>query len=97
MRGHIYTECSGREIARQVNMSYSWFRKKFKEYTNTSPGYYLQDLKLQEAKKMLLSTSKSIKEIAFALKYRDAAYFATQFKKHYGVSPGQFRRNLRGR
>lgn len=97
MRGQIYSESSAREIACQVNMSYSWFRKKFKEYTNTSPGYYLQDLKLQEAKKMLLSTPKSVKEIAFSLKYRDAAYFATQFKKHYGLSPGQFRRDFRGR
>jgi YesN/AraC family two-component response regulator len=44
---------------------------------------------------MLLTTSKSIQEIAYELGYDDALYFSRVFKKRIGVSPTTYRANNR--
>lgn len=49
MREELYANISPDEVARRVNMSYSWFRKMFRDYTNISPARYMQELRLQEA------------------------------------------------
>lgn len=48
---------------------------------------------LQEAKKMILASDKSFKEIAFELGFNSPAYFSRYFKKHLGINPSQFRDN----
>ena len=73
MREELYANISPDEVARRVNMSYSWFRKMFRDYTNISPARYMQELRLQEACRLLSGTAMSIKEIAFRLNYGDAS------------------------
>ena len=72
-------------------MSYSLFRKAFKAYTDLSPIQYVIKLRLQAARKLLMNTDKSIKEIAIYLNYDDSLYFSSLFKKHVGISPTTFR------
>ena len=75
-------------------MSYSWFRKMFRDYTNISPARYMQELRLQEACRLLSGTAMSIKEIAFRLGYSNALYFSAEFRRFTGESPRNFRRRL---
>jgi AraC-like DNA-binding protein len=91
IRENIYSKINPEEIANTLNMSYSWFRKTFKEFTGLSPASYMQKLKLQAAKDSLVSTNQSIKEIAYNLQYDNSEHFSTQFKKHIGLSPKDFR------
>jgi AraC-like DNA-binding protein len=91
IRENIYSKITPEEIANTLNMSYSWFRKTFKEFTGLSPASYMQKLKLQAAKDSLISTNHSIKEIAYNLHYDNSEHFSTQFKKHVGSSPKDFR------
>jgi AraC-like DNA-binding protein len=91
IRENIYSKITPEEIANLLNMSYSWFRKTFKEFTGLSPASYMQKLKLQAAKDSLVSTNQSIKEIAYNLHYDNSEHFSTQFKKHIGLSPKDFR------
>ena len=49
------------ELAMRLNISYSWFRRVFKEYTGYAPA------KLRKAKQLLVGTSQSVKEILFFL------------------------------
>ena len=91
MRENMLENITPEEVAERINMSYSWFRKTFKEYTNVSPAHYITQLKLQKAKLMLLNSQMSIKEIAFCLKYEDAAYFSAIFKKYVGCSPSEYK------
>ena len=53
------------ELAMRLNISYSWFRRVFKEYTGYAPAKYFQELKLRKAKQLLVGTSQSVKEILF--------------------------------
>lgn len=92
MRENFLLGITSKEVAQQINMGYSWFRKLFKEYTNVSPARFILELKLQKAKSFLLNTSLSVKEISYMIGYEDATYFTTLFKKHIGVTPLAYRK-----
>lgn len=79
------------EIAHKLGMSYSLFRKSFKDYAGLSPAKYLQDIRLQRARELLRTTDLSVKEIAYRLHFETPDYFSAQFRKKVGVSPSQFR------
>ena len=84
------------ELAEITCMSYSKFRKIFKEYTGFAPAQYIQEIRINMAKEMLTNTSKSIKEIAFELGYENKDYFFTVFKKLTGSTPISYRKHTQG-
>ena len=65
---------------------------EFKKENGMSIRAYCNDLKLEDAKKLLLHTDSSVTEIAFDVGFHDASYFIFLFKKRFGLSPLQFRR-----
>lgn len=71
--------------ADQCNMSESYFRKKFVEYTGKSPIDYRNELRFAEARRMY-SEGYTVQEIASALGFFDAGYFAKLYKKANGHS-----------
>ena len=79
------------EIARDTGMSYSWFRKKFRELTGISPAKYILGLRIQEACRLLSESEFSIKEIAWRLNFDDASYFSAMFLREVGMSPKEYR------
>lgn len=83
------------DIASEMGMGYSNFRKLFKEYTEISPAMYQQDLKLQRAKELLSTTDISIKELAFRLGFDSPDYFSVRFKQKTGLKPSEFRHQMR--
>ena len=83
------------DIATEINMSYSWFRKLFKEYTGFSPASYIQEMKLQKAKSLLISSNLSLKEIAFSLNFDTVSYFSSAFRKKTGYTPLQYRMSIK--
>ena len=79
------------EIAQELGISYSSFRKLFKEHTGFAPALYQQNLKLQRAKELLSTTDDSIKEIAYRLNFESPDYFSSKFKSQTGMKPSDFR------
>ena len=79
------------EIAQDLGISYSSFRKLFKEYTGIAPAMYQQTLRLQRAKELLSTTDESIKEIAYRLNFESPDYFSAKFKNQTGIKPSDFR------
>lgn len=79
------------QVAKELGVSYSNFRKLFKEYTGLSPAAYQQDLKLQRAKDLLKTTNLSIKEIAYRLNFDSPDYFSAKFKIKTGRKPSEMR------
>ncbi|MBP7358606.1 MAG: helix-turn-helix transcriptional regulator, partial [Prevotella sp.] len=79
------------QLAEEFGISYSTFRKLFKEYTGISPALYQQDLKLQRAKELLTSTDLSVKEIAYRLNFETPDYFSSRFKIKTGRRPSELR------
>lgn len=79
------------QIAQELGVSYSSFRKLFKEYTGFAPALYQQTLRMQRAKELLSTTDESIKQIAYRLNYDSPDYFSTKFKSQTGMKPFDFR------
>ena len=79
-------------IAKILNVSYSLFRREFKNKCGISPGQYRLELKLAKAKELLYSTNMSIAEVSEKLHFECLGQFSTFFKKRTGVSPLEYRK-----
>ncbi|MDH6342409.1 AraC-like DNA-binding protein [Parabacteroides sp. PFB2-12] len=79
------------QVAREINISYSWFRRLFKDYTGFSPAQYIIELRIQKSKELLTNTALTNKEIAFESGFDNADYFCTVFKRKTGLTPHQYR------
>ncbi|MDL2211094.1 AraC family transcriptional regulator [Bacteroides sp. OttesenSCG-928-M17] len=96
MNENVFKEIDAEELAMKLNISYSWFRKVFKDYTGYAPAKYFQELKLRKAKQLLVETSHSVKEISFMLNYNSTEHFFSIFKKRVGFTPLEYRSFGRG-
>ena len=87
-RGNItLTECAE---ALGVHTTYIW--KVLKMEKGKSFSDYLEEYKLEEAKRLLLQTNMTVAEIAAELNYTNAQNFIRFFSKGTGVTPGKFRK-----
>ena len=80
-------------VAAHVNISPTYFSKKFKSSTGFGYKEYLIYVRIQEASDMLLETNESISEIALKCGFNDSDYFGNAFKKAKGISPLKYRKN----
>lgn len=85
------------QIAARNGMSVYHFSRTFTQAVRTSPMKYFLSRRMAYASRMLTQTSLSIKEIATVCGFENSYYFATQFKRHHGVPPSQFRAGRAGR
>lgn len=92
---HFTEELSLDLLSEKYFLNTSYICVLFKKITNETFSSYLNNLRLKEAYRLLLTTDDAIAEIAELSGYRDYYYFNKAFKKKFGVSPRQCR--LEGR
>ncbi len=92
MKDRIGNPCSPEDIADELGVGYSKFRRMFKDYTGVSPAQYQAQLRLSKAKEMLTGSSRNVSEIAYELCFENAGQFSTFFRKKVGVTPTEFRK-----
>ncbi len=73
------------------NLTPAYFGQAIKEATGHSPNYWINQAVVGEAKRLMLSTNKSIKEIGFALNFSSATFFSRWFRQNAGETPAEFR------
>lgn len=78
-------------IADRVGMSPSYLRRLFKKITNQSVADYINEVRLEKAKELLINTNFSINEISEKSGFVNSCYFYTLFKKTNGMTPNEFR------
>src|SRR5258708_7191037 len=83
-------------LAKNVNLSPSGLRQLFKRETGQSPMQCLKNLRMQHAEELVKNSFLSIKEITFLSGMKDVSHFVREFKKRYGVRPGELRASGRG-
>ena len=93
MRENLATGMSVSTMADMAGFSRSHFARLFKEAEGISPRDYVEDLRLRKALSLLYSRTLSVKEIAFACGIPDVNYFCRLFRRHTGMSPGEYRRS----
>lgn len=75
------------DIARELGMSVSGFHHHFKAVTMISPLQFQKQLRLQEARRLMLSEALDAASAAFRVGYRDASHFNRDYKSLFGVPP----------
>lgn len=83
------------DAAKSVHLNPSYLSQLFKQQLNTKFVDYLTELRIQEGKRLLLTTTLKMSEIAERVGYSEVAYFSNNFKKMTGYSPSEFRKSTK--
>ena len=79
-------------ISDRVNLNSSYFSALFKKNCSIGFAEYLQDIRINNAKKLLAESNLTIAETAQRVGYRDPKHFAKIFKKTCKIKPNEFRK-----
>ena len=92
IRTHINEHITLNDVAEHIHRSTSYVMKKFQQELGIHASAYITRCKLEEAKSMLTFTNKPLAEISTYLCFSSQSYFQNLFKKQYGMTPLQYRK-----
>jgi AraC-like DNA-binding protein len=82
------------DIADILNISRSGIYAKIKALTGLSTSNYINKIKMQKAKAIIETENKNISEIAYMVGITNLPYFSTLFRREYGISPNDYKRQI---
>jgi AraC family transcriptional regulator len=88
---HLDEELSMEEMAAGAGVSPFHFLRTFRRFTGVTPALFLSALRLEEAKRLLLTTERSVTDICFDVGYNSLGTFTTRFTQLVGLSPARLR------
>ena len=74
----------------EVGMSRTQLHRKLKELTGFSAARFLQNIRMQQAMKLLKEKRVNVSQIAYSVGFSSQTHFSTTFKQYYGVSPTEY-------
>ncbi len=89
---HLHQEITLQDLAEILDLNPAYFSSLFSQTMGISPINFINQRRIEEAQHLLLSTHKTLKEIASQVGFKDAFYFSRLFKKAVGASPGNYRK-----
>lgn len=92
MESNLEETMTSSELAQLVNISKRQLERLFRKYLNCTPSRYYLDLRLRNARRLLLQTEKSITEISIICGFTSAAHFSKCYKDMFGLRPREDRR-----
>lgn len=92
IKRHSSEQLTLEDVARYTGFSPTYFSKIFKEELSCTFNTYLNRVRIDRGKSLLLNGALSISEICYMVGFQDESYFIKVFRKYIGVTPGQFRR-----
>ncbi|OPY59256.1 MAG: HTH-type transcriptional regulator ChbR [Pelotomaculum sp. PtaU1.Bin065] len=94
MHSNLWRKISVGRLAGIANMSPSHYARIFKRETGQTPISYLNHIRMDRVKKLLLEGEKSIAAIACECGFNSAAYLSSCFYKLYKMSPSDYQKGL---
>ena len=92
MELHINEKLSMEALSRSLSFSKSYISRRFASTYGCSIIDYFNQMKLDEAKRLIRDTNKNFFEISDMLMFSNSHYFSTLFKKHTGLTPTQYKK-----
>lgn len=92
MRDNLGEPLTVDDMARAAMFSKFHFTRIFQRVTGVSPGRFLSALRLQQAKRLLISTSLNVADISLLVGYNSVGTFSSRFTRSVGLSPTTYRR-----
>ena len=94
LQQHLAEEVSLGVLAEEFHLSPQYISQLFKSEIGVNFLTYLTNLRMERAKKLLLSTALPVSEVAEQSGYGDYRVFTKAFKKSEGITPSQYRRDF---
>ena len=94
IRENDYLKLTTNELCAKLGYSRTQLNFLFKKYFGTTPHDYLMHLKFEHANYLLFSSDSTISDISEKLGYANPAAFYTAFKKAYGMTPCEYKKQL---
>ena len=87
---HYAEDVTVERIARRLGLCRSQLYRVFKAHTGISPQRYLTEFRIREARSIILQGASSVKQVAFAVGFRDPLHFSQVFKSSVGLTPSEY-------
>ncbi|AIQ51518.1 helix-turn-helix domain-containing protein [Paenibacillus sp. FSL R7-0331] len=91
---HLYEEITLGRLAEIARLNPSYLSQLFKKETGLAVSDYIQQERIEEAKRLMALPGLSLSDIAARLHFNDQSYFTKVFKKLTGLTPRQFRKDM---
>lgn len=95
IQSHTNMPIGVEDVAEEIHRSSSYLMRRFKAELGLSVGEYITRCKLEEACDLLVYGDRSLAEISAYLGYSSQSYFQNVFKKQFGLTPMQYRKQNR--
>jgi len=95
LKAHLTVASPVEEMVKLSALPERPFKRRFRKATGYSPIAYVQNLRIEEAKRRLERTDHPIEEISWAVGYEDPAFFRRLFRRITRLTPGDYRRKFR--
>lgn len=83
-------------ILKKFYVSESQLRRDIKRFTGMSPNSYINSLRIEKAKNLLLHYKKSVEETSYLCGFSSQFYFSRRFKEYTGYTPSEYKKNRLG-
>ncbi|HEY3676117.1 MAG TPA: GlxA family transcriptional regulator [Candidatus Tumulicola sp.] len=95
VRDNLQGDLTLEALAERVNLSPRHFARKFKTTLGLTPADYVEGLRLDEARWLLVNGDDRIEELAHTVGYKGDDTFRRAFERCYGIAPAEYRRRFR--
>ncbi|WP_417389085.1 substrate-binding domain-containing protein [Gimesia sp.] len=95
IRVHAHTGIQVSDVLQHVPLSRRSLEQRFRQLLNCTPANEIRRIKIERARQLLISTDKTVEQIADSTGFCASGQFCFAFKKHVGQTPLEFRRQMR--
>lgn len=95
LENHFLDPPSATELAKLTCLNAFKLKKGFKALFHTTPFHYVNTIRLEYGRKLLLSTDQNISEVAYSLGYNFPHHFSNAFRKEFGYLPGTLKKTTK--
>lgn len=95
MKTHLAVDNPIEQVVRDSGISERTFKRRFRKATGFSPLAYMQQLRVEAAKRRLEDSDTPVETISYDIGYEEPAFFRRLFKRTTGLTPGDYRKKFR--
>jgi len=80
------------DLANESHLSISALERRFKKHLSKTPSQFITDVRLENARRLLVETNLAVADVAYETGFRDPSYFSRRFKRKFSQLPSEFRK-----